>query len=73
MSDSEEKETKDSRTINIEISAGGLEGMFRMMAGRRDTDRTGSGCCESSRAKCCPQTGEANKQEFKIVINRKEN
>lgn len=75
MTDSQEKKTKDSqdsRTINIEIPANCFEGMAGMMArvGKKTTG--GSNCCETSRDRCCPQSGEVDKQEFKIVIKKKE-
>jgi hypothetical protein len=72
MPDSEEKKARDSRTISIEIPAGGFEGMFRMMAGRGGIEKAGPGCCESSRDKCCAPTGENDDREFKIAIKRKE-
>jgi len=76
MTDSQEKKTNDSgdsRTINIEISANCFEGMAGMMARLSEKTKRGPNCCDSSRSRCCPQTGEEDKQEFKIVINRKEN
>lgn len=73
MTDSQEKKTDDSRTINIEISENCFEGMAGMMARLSEKSKRGSNCCETSRNRCCPQTGEEDKQEFKFVINRKEN
>lgn len=72
MSDSEEKKTKDSRTINIEIPAGGFEGMFRMMAGSGGPNIAGSGCCDTSQGRCRPQSEDDEGQEFKIVIKERE-
>lgn len=76
MTDSQEKKTndsRDSRTINIEIPANYFEGMAGMMARLSGKTTRGSNCCETSRDRCRPQSSEDNKQEFKIVINRKEN
>jgi hypothetical protein len=75
MTDFQEKKTsdsKDTRTINIEIPANCFEGMTGMMAGRSEKNRAGSGCCEMSRDRCCPPSGGDNKQEIKIVIKKKE-
>lgn len=70
--DKNAKDTRDSRTINIEIPTNGFEGMFRMMTGRRDSGQSRSRCCETAQSRCRPQAGEDEKQEFKIVIKRKE-
>jgi len=72
MTDSQEKKTNDSRTINIEIPTNCFEEMAGMMARLSEKEKRGSNCCDSTKNRCCPQTGEADKQEFKIVINRKE-
>lgn len=75
MADSQEKKTinsQDSRTINIEIPAKGFEAMFRMMTGSGYSGKTGSSCCEMTSNRCCPQSEEDEKQEFKIVIKKKE-
>lgn len=72
MQDSEERKTKDSQTINIEIPTGSFEGMFRMMSGRGASGKTGSSCCESSTNKCRPQAEEGETKEINIVIKRKE-
>jgi len=76
MTDSQEKKTndsRDSRTINIEIPENCFEGMAGMMARLSEKSKRGSNCCDSSRNRCCPPSGEDNGREFKIVINRKEN
>lgn len=76
MTDSQEKKTndsKDSRTINIEIPSNCFEGMAGMMARLSEKTTGGSNCCETSREACCLKSGEDYRQEFKIVINKKEN
>jgi hypothetical protein len=75
MTDFQQKKTNDSgdsRTIDIEIPSNCFEGMTGMMARLSEKNRAGSGCCGSSRQKCCPQTGEDEQQEIKIVIKKKE-
>lgn len=65
MTDSQEKKTNDSknsRTIKIEITGNCFEGMAGMMARLSDKKSGGSGCCEMSREKCHPQTGDDDKQ-----------
>jgi len=72
MSDTEERRTKDPRTINIEIPIGGVMGMFRMMTGCGRPEKAASGCCESSRNSCGVSSAENDDREFEFVIRRKE-
>lgn len=73
MTDSHEKKeskSRDSRTINIEIPANCFEGMFNMMKGKSEFGEAASKCCEGFQETCCPQTGDADEQEIRIVIKR---
>jgi len=75
MIDSQDKradDPQDPRIINIEIPARCIEGMFRMMAARRDIGRAGQGCCGSPQDRFRPSSMEADGREFKIVIKMKE-
>ncbi|UCE24173.1 MAG: hypothetical protein JSU74_12895 [Candidatus Zixiibacteriota bacterium] len=75
MTDSQEKKANDSQEsqrINIEFPGDFFEGMFRMMSRWRGTDTAGSDCCETPQNMCCPQPQEDKKQEYVIVIKRKE-
>jgi len=75
MTNAEEKKTdnsKDSRTINIEIPANCFEGMFKMMSGRSEFGEAASKCCEGFQDTCCPQKGDIDEQEIRIVIKKKE-
>lgn len=75
MTDSQEKKTndsRDSRTIDIEIPADCFEGMAGMMARFSKKTTGGSNCCKTLRDRCCSQSSEDDKQGFKIVIKTKE-
>lgn len=75
MVNSQDKPANDSqepRTINIEIPARCMEGMFRMMAGRWDIGKAGRSCCEMPQDRYRPSSMQVDGREFKIVIKMKE-
>lgn len=75
MTDSQEKNAKDSRgsrTISIEIPKGVFEAMYRIMSGRGDSGAAASSCCDMPRDICCPQSEQEDKQDFVFTIRRKE-
>ncbi len=75
MTEPQEKKAEDSREsqrINIEFPGDFFEGMVRIMSRFRGSDTAGSSCCEMPQNMCCPQPQEDKKQEFVVVIKRKE-
>lgn len=70
--DKQANDSQDPRTINIEIPARCIEGMFRMMAGRRAIGQAGRGCCDMPQDRYRPSSMETDGREFKIVIKMKE-
>jgi len=75
MTDTQEKKTKDSRDsqrVTIEIPGDFLQGMFRMMAGGSIFSRAGSSCCDVPRDRCCPPSGEDEREDLTITIRRRE-
>jgi hypothetical protein len=76
MTDSQgkkENETRDSRTINIEIPANCFEGMFNMMTGKIRFGNPGLSCCEMPQDIYCPQPMDEEEQEIRIVIKKRNN
>jgi hypothetical protein len=66
------RDSKEAKSINIEIPIDMLEGMFPMMARRGGFGTAGSGCCETTRDMCCPRSDSDGKEEFTFVLKRKE-
>lgn len=75
MTDSQEKksnDSRDSRTINIEIPANCLEVMFNMMTWIGGFGAAQSECCGGVRADRRSPSGDNEEQEIRIVVKRKE-
>ena len=71
-SDEKGRDSKQARSINIEIPIDMLEGMFPMMTRRGGLGTAGSGCCEMTRDMCCPQPDSDGNEGFTFVLKRKE-
>ena len=67
-----ENNSSDPRAINIEIPQNCFEGMFKMMSGKGEFSEAVSKCCEGFEDTCCPQTGDNDEHEIRIVIKKKE-